>query len=149
MSHAERVRELTGQALEPSRWVLVDQQLINLFADATFDHQWIHTDPERAEKESPFGATVAHGMLTVSLAPRLALEVLELLDARLIINYGLNRVRFPAPVKAGTRVRLHLTVAEVNDVKGGVRATLQAELEAEGADRPVCVAEFLLQIGYD
>ena len=115
MSHAERVRELTGQALEPSRWVLVDQQLINLFADATFDHQWIHTDPERAEKESPFGATVAHGMLTVSLAPRLALEVLELLDARLIINYGLNRVRFPAPVKAGTRVRLHLTVAEVNE----------------------------------
>ena len=149
MSHAERVRELTGQALEPSRWVLVDQQLINLFADATFDHQWIHTDPERAEKESPFGATVAHGMLTVSLAPRLALEVLELLDARLIINYGLNRVRFPAPVKAGTRVRLHLTVAEVKDVKGGVHATLQAELEAEGADRPVFVAEFLLQIGYD
>jgi len=149
MSHAERVRELTGQALEPSRWVMVDQELINLFADATFDHQWIHTDPERAERESPFGATVAHGMLTVSLAPRLALEVLELLEARLIINYGLNRVRFPAPVKAGTRVRLHLTVAEVNDVKGGVRATLQAELEAEGADRPVCVAEFLLQIGYD
>src|SRR5690625_384177 len=123
--------------------------LIDFIRVLFLSHLWIHTDPERAEKESPFGATVAHGMLTVSLAPRLALEVLELLDARLIINYGLNRVRFPAPVKAGTRVRLHLTVAEVNDVKGGVRATLQAELEAEGADRPVCVAEFLLQIGYD
>ena len=149
MSHAERVRSLTGRTLEPSRWVMIDQDAINLFADATLDHQWIHTDPERAARESPFGGTVAHGMLTVSLAPRLALEVLELLDARLIINYGLNRVRFPAPVTAGTRVRLKLTVAEVIDVKGGVRATLQAEMEADGLERPVCVAEFLLQIGHD
>lgn len=149
MSHAERVRGLIGQQLESSRWVLIDQAAIDLFADATQDHQWIHTDPERAGRDSPFGATVAHGMLTVSLAPRLALEVLELLDAKLIINYGLNKVRFPAPVTAGTKVRLNLTVADVIDVQGGVRATLQAQMEAEGSERPVCVAEFLLQIGHD
>lgn len=148
MNHAERVRALSGETLPPSRWILIDQEAINLFADATLDHQWIHTDPERAARQSPFGATVAHGMFTVSLAPRLALEVLDLTGAPLIINYGLNKVRFPAAVKAGTKVRLNLTVGEVIDVSGGVRATLQASMEAEGLERPVCVAEFLLQIGH-
>lgn len=148
MSHADRVRGLSGQDIAPSRWVMVDQAAINLFADATQDQQWIHTDPERAARESPFGATVAHGMFTASLAPRLALEVLELLDAPLIINYGLNKVRFPAALKAGTNVRLNLTVGDVIDVQGGVRATLHASMEAEGVERPVCVAEFLLQIGH-
>lgn len=148
MSHASRVKALSGQTVAPSRWVLVDQAAINLFADATLDHQWIHTDPERAARESPFGATVAHGMFTASLAPRLCLEVLELTEAPLIINYGLNRVRFPAPLRAGTRVRLNLQVGEVIDVTGGVRATLHASMEAEGSERPVCVAEFLLQIGH-
>ncbi len=147
MNHAERVKGLSGTSMPPSRWVLVDQAAINLFADATQDHQWIHTDPERAARQSPFGATVAHGMFTVSLAPRLALEVLDLTRAPLIINYGLNKVRFPAPLKAGTNVRLNLTVGEVIDVTGGVRATLRASMEAEGSERPVCVAEFLLQIG--
>lgn len=148
MSHAERVRSLSGEQIAPSRWVLVDQEAINLFADATQDQQWIHTDPERAARDSPFGATVAHGMFTASLAPRLALEVLELLGAPLIINYGLNKVRFPAALKAGTNVRLNLTVGDVIDVQGGVRATLHANMEAEGVERPVCVAEFLLQIGH-
>lgn len=148
MSHAERVRALSGQQVAPSRWVLIDQDAINLFAQATQDTQWIHTDPERASRDSPFGATVAHGMFTASLAPRLALEVLELLEAPLIINYGLNKVRFPAALKAGTNVRLNLTVGEVIDVTGGVRATLHASMEAEGVERPVCVAEFLLQIGH-
>ena len=148
MSHAERVRGLSGQDIAPSRWVMVDQAAINLFADATQDQQWIHTDPERAARESPFGATVAHGMFTASLAPRLALEVLELLDSPLIINYGLNKVRFPAALEAGTNVRLNLRVGDVIDVQGGVRTTLHASMEAEGVERPVCVAEFLLQIGH-
>lgn len=147
MSHAARIRSLSGQEVKPSRWVHISQEAINLFADATQDEQWIHTDPERAKRDSPFGATVAHGMFTASLAPRLALEVLELLEAPIIINYGLNKVRFPAAVPAGTDVRLLLKVGEVIDVTGGVRATLHATMEAEGIDRPVCVAEFLLQIG--
>lgn len=146
-THAERVRGLAGTQLAPSRWILIDQDAINLFADATQDHQWIHVDPERAARESPFGATVAHGMLTLGLGPRLLLEALELLDAPLVINYGLNKVRFPAPLRAGTRVRLHATVAEVTSVPGGIRATVQGSFEAEGGERPVCVGEFLLQVG--
>lgn len=146
--HAERIRAMSGQEVAPSRWILVDQGAINLFADATQDHQWIHTDPERASRQSPFGTTVAHGMFTASLAPRLALEVLELTSAPIIINYGLNKVRFPAAVPAGTNVRLNLKVGEVIAVKDGVRATLHATMEGEGIERPVCVAEFLLQIGH-
>ena len=144
--HQERLRQLQGQELEPSRWVTVDQELIDTFARATFDDQWIHVDPERAGRESPFGGTIAHGMLTLSLVPRLALELLELTDAPMVINYGLNRVRFPAPLPAGKRVRVSLQLAGLEEVKGGVRVTCSCAVEAEGSEKPVCVAELLLQV---
>src|SRR5699024_4997662 len=104
MNHSERIRSLVGAEIVPSRWIEISQQLIDTFADATLDHQWIHVDPERAKQESPFGGTVAHGMLTLSMAPRLALEQLELTEAKIVINYGLNKVRFPAAVPAGSEV---------------------------------------------
>jgi len=147
VNHAGRIRELSGETLPPGRWIAVNQERIDGFATVTEDTQWIHVDEERAAADSPFGGTVAHGMLTLSLVPRLALEVLELLEAPLVINYGFNRVRFPAPVPAGSRVRLHLKVAGVEEVKGGVRASLEFTVEAEGGERPVAVGELLLQVG--
>ncbi len=145
-SHADHIRGLSGKELGPSRSVLVDQAMIDRFAAATLDDQWIHTDPARAAADSPFGGTVAHGMLTLSLAPRLALELLDLLDARLVINYGLNRVRFPAPLPAGSTVSLTLQVTELQEVSGGVRATVSCSLMAAGASRPNCVADLVLQV---
>ncbi len=143
---ADRFSALVDRELGPSRSVPVDQDMIDTFAAATLDDQWIHTDPERAARESPFGATVAHGMLTLSIAPRLALELLGLLDAKLVINYGLNRVRFPAPLPAGSRVSISLKVLDVTGVRGGVRLTARAAVNAEGAPKPVCVAELILQV---
>lgn len=148
MSHASRVKALSGQTVAPSRWVLVDQAAINLFADATLDHQWIHTDPERAARESPFGATVAHGMFTASLAPPAVPGGAGADRGTAHHQLRVEPGPLPAPLRAGTRVRLNLQVGEVIDVTGGVRATLHASMEAEGSERPVCVAEFLLQIGH-
>lgn len=147
MNHAQKIRELSGTALPPSRWLPVEQGRIDRFAEVTEDTQWIHVDRERAAAESPFGSTVAHGMLTLSLVPRLVLELLGLLDAPLVINYGFNRVRFPAPLPPGNHIRLRLEVAGVEEVRGGVRATLPFTMEIQGGERPVAAGELLLQVG--
>jgi acyl dehydratase len=133
-----------GLELGPSDWVEVTQDRIDAFAGGTDDHQWIHIDPERAN-EGPFGTTIAHGFLTLSLLVPLAYDLLPVQEARLTVNYGLNRVRFPAPVPAGGRVRARFVVQDVSEVDGGVQATLAATVELEGQEKPVCVAEWLVR----
>jgi acyl dehydratase len=135
-----------GLELGPTEWLEIDQRRIDLFAEATGDPQWIHVDPVRAA-EGPFGTTVAHGFLTLSLLVRFWYDVApqELGEFRLAVNYGVNRVRFPAPVPVGSRIRARFTVAEVAEVEGGLQATVVATAEREGLEKPVCVAELLLR----
>ncbi|HJU46775.1 MAG TPA: MaoC family dehydratase [Gaiellaceae bacterium] len=139
------IAELLGTELGPSAWIDVGQQRIDAFAAATDDPQWIHVDPERAAA-GPFGTTVAHGFLTLSLCVPLLSEVLHVDGYRLSINYGLNRVRFPAPVPAGSRVRGRFRVASVEEVEGGDQAVLEATVEREGGEKPVCVAELVVRL---
>lgn len=143
MNQYDRLQDLAalvGSTLGTSDWVLVDQQRIDLFAQATGDHQWIHIDPVRAAK-GPYGGTVAHGFLTLSLLPELGQTALQINDVRMGINYGLNKVRFPAPVKSGTRVRGHFKLLAFDPLPGGAQLTIEVTMEAEGSDKPVCVAE--------
>jgi acyl dehydratase len=128
-----------GDVFGPSTWVEVTQDRIDAFAEATGDHQWIHVDPERA-KEGPFGSTIAHGYLTLSLIPAASFEVVPQRGS-MGINYGTNRVRFPAPVPVGSRVRTSFEVKEIEEVAGGVQTTMTATVEREGGDKPVCVAD--------
>ena len=132
---------LKGQELGTSDWFEVTQQRVDTFADATDDHQWIHVDVERAKAESPFGGPIAHGYLTLSLLIPMYAQVLRVSDARMGVNYGLNRVRFPAPVPVGSRIRLTATLLDVEEVAGGLQLTVSAVIEAEGATKPVCIAE--------
>lgn len=139
----ESVEELAaseGEHLGFSDWHTVTQEQVNLFADATRDHQWIHVDQEKAA-EGPFGATIAHGYLTLSLLPALAAEVYRVDGTRMGINYGSNKVRFPAVVPVGSRVRDGIEVAGVVDVSQGKQVTLRHVVEIEGKDKPACVAE--------
>lgn len=136
----DELKARAGEHLGYSEWLEVPQPRIDLFADATDDHQWIHTDPERA-KSGPFGTTIAHGYLTLSLLIPLWSELVEIRGARTSINYGLNKVRFPAPVPVGSKIRLGATLAAVNDVPGGVEAVVDAVLECDGAAKPACVAQ--------
>jgi acyl dehydratase len=131
-----------GAELPPSPWLTIDQQRIDAFAAATEDRQSIHVDA-RAAAEGPFGTTVAHGFLTLSLLVHLWNQVAPAHDG-VTINYGLNRVRFPAPVPAGSRIRARFRIAGVEDVAGGRRATVETEVEREGGDKPVCIAELVL-----
>jgi acyl dehydratase len=133
-----------GETVGTSEWVLVDQTMIDAFADATGDHQWIHVDLERAKKEMPGGKTIAHGYLTLSLLPRLSAGVYRIRNTSRGINYGSNKVRFTAPVPAGSRVRLHQVLKAVEDIKGGVRLTFESTVELEGSDKPALVAEALV-----
>ncbi len=133
-----------GDEYGPSSWVEVQQERIQAFADATGDHQWIHVDPERAAA-GPFGGTIAHGYLTLSLVPAMTYEVLPREEGGMGINYGLNRVRFPAPVPSGSRVRGTFRVESVEEAEWGHQATLTATLEREGGDKPVCVAELVFR----
>lgn len=134
---------LVGQEVAVSDWVTVTQQQIDLFAEATGDHQWIHVDPERA-KAGPFGATIAHGYLTLSLIPKLFENAIEIRGTSMGVNYGLNRVRFPAPVPAGSRLRGVIKLLACEPVAdGGVQTTWQVTVEREGSAKPVCVAETL------
>ena len=137
-----------GKKLGTSDWITVDQRTIDLFAEATGDHQWIHVDVERAAREMPGGRTIAHGFLTLSLLPRLAPLIYRVVKRSRAINYGSNKVRFTAPVPSGSRVRLHLTVKAVEPIAGGVRLTTENEMEVEGNSRPCLVAETMAQI-YD
>jgi acyl dehydratase len=140
----EGLKERVGQHLGYSDWHEVTQEQINLFADATGDHQWIHVDVERA-KAGPFGAPIAHGYLTLSLTPDLLNEAIAVSGISMGINYGLNKLRFPSPVPVGSRVRAGVELASVEDVSGGVQAQLNVTYEIEGGTKPVCVAEVLFR----
>ena len=129
-----------GLELGPGEWREVTQDQVNRFADATGDHQWIHVDVERA-KDGPFGGTIAHGFLTLSMLPQWTFELFHVEDASSAINYGLNKVRFPAPVPVGSRVRASYRILDVAEVEGGVQVTTAATIEREGTEKPVCVAE--------
>jgi acyl dehydratase len=136
------LKALVGRALGPSEWLTIDQPMIDRFADATGDHQWIHVDVERARRELPDGKTIAHGYLMLSMVPRLAATLLRVEKRRHGINYGSNKVRFITPVPAGARVRLRQVIANVEDVEGnGVRITSDMTLELEGAAKPALVAQ--------
>lgn len=135
---------LVNQRVGVSRWHLVTQEQVNLFAEATGDHQWLHVDPERA-RSGPFGRTIAHGYLTLSLAPMLMWDVLEVTGSSRLVNYGIGKVRFPAPVPVGSQVRLAVDLAMVEETKDWVQATMLLTFEVEGVTKPACVAEVLLR----
>ncbi|PYM72920.1 MAG: enoyl-CoA hydratase [Candidatus Rokuibacteriota bacterium] len=138
------LRQHIGKTLGPSDWITVDQAMIDKFAEATGDHQWIHVDVERAKKEMPGGKTIAHGYLTLSLLPRLAPTLLKVNKRKRGINYGSNKIRFTNPVPAGSRIRLKQTIKAVEDVPdNGVRITSEMVIEVEGQERPALVAEIL------
>jgi acyl dehydratase len=138
------LKDRVGEHLGFSDWHTVTQEQVNLFADATGDHQWIHVDVERA-KAGPFGAPIAHGYLTLSLTPALLAEVLEVSGVSMGINYGLNRLRFPSPVPVGSKLRAGVVLGGVEDVEGGVQVTLNVTFEIEGGTKPACVAEVLFR----
>ena len=137
---SDEFHALSGQHLGWSDWFMVDQARVNLFADATDDHQWIHVDPERAAT-GPFGGPIAHGYLTLSLIPALIHQVLEVEGMKFGVNYGCNKVRFPAPVPVGSNLRLGVSVAEVEPVNDGVQVVMDMTLETEGSTKPSCVAQ--------
>jgi len=136
----EQMLAAVGRNLGESGWLTVDQARIDTFANATDDHQWIHIDPERAAA-GPFGTTVAHGFLTLSLLPHFARQIFEVPAARLIVNYGLNRVRFITPVKVGNRIRARCVLKEVSDLGDAVQFVIATTVEIEGEERPGLVAE--------
>jgi acyl dehydratase len=144
-ANLEAMKAEVGNEVAVSNWVEISQQRIDLFADATGDHQWIHTDTERAQSESPYGCTVAHGFLTLSLLPALLVNALHMVDMKMGLNYGLNKVRFPAPVPVGSRVRARLTIQSIEDIAGGAQIVWGVVIEREGGDKPVCVAEFVMR----
>ena len=136
------LKALQGETIGPSDWRTVTQEDIDTFAELTGDHQWIHTDVERAKKESPFGTTVAHGNLTLSLIDGLRIELLRSTGFKLGVNYGWNKVRFPAPVPSGSRIRATAEVVEIDEVGGGwFQIVTRFVVEVEGNDKPACVAD--------
>jgi acyl dehydratase len=136
---------LKGTELGTSDWFEVTQERVNTFADATDDHQWIHVDVERAKAESPFGGPIGHGYLTLSLVVPMYSQVLTVSDAKMGVNYGLNKVRFPAPVPVGSKLRLTATLKDVEEVAGGLQLTIGAVIERDGGEKPVCIAELLFR----
>ncbi|CDS51206.1 Acyl dehydratase [Polaromonas sp. CG9_12] len=135
----------TGQEVAVSDWLTITQQQVNLFAEATGDHQWIHIDPEKAAA-GPFGTTIAHGFLTLSLLPKFFESSMEIIDCRMGVNYGLNKVRFTAPVPVGSRLRARMTLLSAEPIEGnGLQMAWNVTVEREGADKPVCVAESLVR----
>jgi acyl dehydratase len=142
--HLADLQGLVGQPLGTSDWTVVAQERIDRFAQATGDQQWIHVDPQRAAA-GPFGSTVAHGFLTLSLLPEMSASAFAVADTRLGVNYGLNRVRFPAPVPVGSRLRGHFKLLEYLPLEGGAQMTIEVTMEREGAPKPVCVAESIVR----
>ncbi|MET0999680.1 MAG: MaoC family dehydratase [Marmoricola sp.] len=136
----EEIEAATGEEIGTTDWIEITQERVNQFADATDDHQWIHVDVERA-KEGPFGGTIAHGYLTLSLIPWFSSQVFELETPGAKLNYGVNKVRFPNPVLVGANVRAKVTIGEVADVPAGKQLTTKYVIEIEGQDKPACVAE--------
>jgi acyl dehydratase len=141
-SGVDELRAAVGDQIGVSDWVTIDQARIDTFADATGDHQWIHVDEERA-KAGPFGTTIAHGFLTLSLLPALISQTYRIENVKMGINYGLNRVRFTSPVPVGSKVRGSIELVDVADVAGGVQITNKVTMEIDGSDRPALVAEWL------
>jgi len=146
----EELAGLEGQHIGTSNWLEITQEQVNLFADATGDHQWIHVDVERARRESPYKAPIAHGFLTLSLLPKLMQEAVEVPSVKMGVNYGLNKVRFTGPVPVGSRLRAQLKLLKVEPLPpppgnpgltSGAQVTMEVTIEREGSDRPVCVAE--------
>lgn len=138
--HPNDLLSAVGTELGVSDWLQIDQERINTFADATGDHQWIHVDAERA-KEGPFGATIAHGYLTLALSNFFLPSLIDVKNISMGINYGMNKVRFPSPVKVGSRVRATARLAEAEEIRGGVQVVIVITMEIEGSDRPGCVIE--------
>jgi len=141
----DELREKIGDELGVSEWHEVTQEAIDAFAEVTGDHQWIHVDAVRA-RTTPFGATIAHGYYTLSLHPMFAAQVFRFEGFQFAVNYGLDRVRFPAPLPVGNRVRMRITLMAVDDVLGGAQITMKLTFEGEGALKPVCVAESLTRV---
>jgi acyl dehydratase len=138
----DELKALVGEPLGTSDWLEITQERVDLFAEATGDHQWIHVDPERA-KAGPFGGTIAHGYLTMSLGPVLLPQVVTVTGFSMALNYGLDKLRFPSPVPVGSKLRLSAKLAAVADVAGGVQTTYVLTFEVDGQDKPACVAEAL------
>jgi acyl dehydratase len=136
----EGLRALAGRELGTSDWVAITQEQVDQFAAATGDHQWIHVDPARA-KEGPFGGTIAHGYLSIGLVPGLLHQIVDVQGVSMALNYGIDKLRFPAPVPVGSRVRLSARLAEVTEVPGGVQAVLAVTIEIEGQPKPACAAD--------
>jgi acyl dehydratase len=140
--HLADLAARVGETLGTSEWIEVHQRRIDLFAEATGDHQWIHVDPARAAA-GPFGTTIAHGFLTLSLLPEMFAGAFAIADTRMGVNYGLNRVRFTAPVPVGSRLRGRFKLLAYEPIAGGAQLTVEVTIEREGADKPVCIAESL------
>lgn len=140
----EGLRACAGTYLGVSDWLTIEQSVVNLFAKVTRDEQWIHTDPTRA-KNGPFGATIAHGFLTLSLSCRMLRHIVVVDGIDTVINYGLNKVRFPAPLLIGARIRMHASVTQVSDVAGGVEVIYHVKYETEGRSKPPCVADLVFR----
>ena len=141
----DQLSQLEGQELGSSSWHRVTQEEVTQFAQATHDTYWIHTDPERARKESPFGTTIAHGFFTLSFCAHVLQQVFTVEGAKMTINYGVDRVRFPAPLPVGSEIRGRVTLTKVEKVSGGLQATTNVTIEREGEAKPVCVAELLIR----
>jgi acyl dehydratase len=143
INDVNELRARVGQEIGTSEWMVISQERIRAFADATGDHQWIHIDPDRARRETPFGGTIAHGFLTLSLLSPMMRDAVAIGGLRMTINYGLNRVRFVSPVPAGSRVRARVRLAGLEDAGDSVQATWAITIEREGSDKPSVVAEWL------
>jgi acyl dehydratase len=141
-AHLHDLQALVGQEIGISDWIVVDQKRIDQFAEATGDHQWIHVDPVRAA-DGPFGKTIAHGFLTLSLVPEMFATAFGIDDVHMGVNYGLNRVRFTAPVPSGSRVRGHFVLKAYEPIEGGAQLAVEVRVELEGSSKPACVAETL------
>jgi len=140
------LKDFIGREIAITSWLRITQERIQQFADATDDRQWIHLDAERARRESPYGATIAHGFLTLSLISHFLREAIQLpFDVRQTINYGLNRVRFPAPVRAGENIRARILLQSCRELPGSVEAVFEVTIEAEGGAKPCCVAEWIVR----
>ena len=146
-SSADELKAAVGQEVGVSDWLEIDQDRINTFAEATGDHQWIHVDPERAAA-GPYGTTIAHGYLTLSLLAMLMKSTYAVEGATMGVNYGLNKVRFPAPVPVGSKVRVRTRLLSADEVAGGLQVVWNATIELEGSDKPACVAEPVVRLAF-
>ncbi len=149
MTQIARLQDLAqrvGEQIAVSDWLTITQERVNLFAEATGDHQWIHVDPARAVRESPFGGPIAHGYLTLSLLAKFSQESIKVADARMAVNYGSNKVRFTSPVPVGRAVRARFTLAAYDEIAGGVQLTWNTVIDIEGSDKPACVVENLSRL---